>query len=197
MREYLFHGKRVDNGEWVEGYYVKAEKLDKSGYEHFIIEEGADGASHLVCPESVGQYTGFDEWMLDDASRNAKLYEGDVVEVWGNREIYGSNLSQYDGKVKFRGVIVFKYGELRIEFKNKYNKAICKARGKEEYDRDVPWGDTLYRRYFNHLKDREKYRQERIASRERCRKYGTEGQFIYDDIIKIGTVFENADLLEG
>ena len=24
MREILFRGKRVDNGEWCEGYYVKA-----------------------------------------------------------------------------------------------------------------------------------------------------------------------------
>ena len=24
MREILFGGKRIDNGEWVEGYYVKA-----------------------------------------------------------------------------------------------------------------------------------------------------------------------------
>ena len=198
MREYIFHGKRVDNGEWVEGYYVKAEKLDKSGYEHFIIEESADGASHLVIPESVGQYTGFDEWMLDDASRNTKLYEGDIIEVWGNREIYGSPWSTHDGKVKFRGVIVFEYGKWRIEFKNKYNEDICKARGKEEYDRDMPWGYELYHNYFNHLnKDREEYRKKQLESRERCRNHGWEGQFIYDDIVKIGTVFDDADLLES
>jgi hypothetical protein len=197
MREYLFHGKRTDNGEWVEGHYVKAEKLDKSGYEHFIIEEGAEGASHLVYPESVGQYTGFDEWMLDDASRNAKLYEGDIIEVWCNREIYGSPWSTHDGKVKFRGVIVFEYGKWCIDFKNKHNETICKAKGKEEYDRDVPWGYELYHNYFNHLKNREEYRKKQLELRERCRKHGWEGQFIYDDIVKIGTVFENSDLLEG
>jgi hypothetical protein len=192
MREYLFHGKRVDNGEWVEG--MPCSDL-KGGVD--AIQSNIGGGIFDIYPESFGQYTGFDEWMLDDETRNAKLYEGDIVEVWGNREIYGSNWSQYDGKVKFRGVIVFEYGEWRIEFKNKYNEAICKARGKEEYDRDVPWGDTLYRRYFSHLKDREKYRQQQLESRERCRKYGVEGQFIYNDIIKIGNVFENADLLEG
>ena len=73
MREYLFHGKRTDNGEWVEGYYVKAEKLDKSGYEHFIIEVNADGASHLVYPESVGEWTG----LADNNSR--KIFENDIV----------------------------------------------------------------------------------------------------------------------
>lgn len=75
MREYLFHGKRVDNGEWVEGYYVKAEKLDKSGYEHFIIEEGADGASHLVYPESVGEWTGMND------KNGRKIFEGDIVHI--------------------------------------------------------------------------------------------------------------------
>lgn len=192
MREYLFHGKRVDNGEWVEG--MPCSDL-KGGVD--AIQSNIGGGIFDIYPESFGQYTGFDEWVLMDETRNDKLYENDIVEVWGNREIYGSNWSQYDGKVKFRGVIVFEYGEWRIEFKNKYNEAICKARGKEEYDRDVPWGDTLYRRYFSHLKDREKYRQQQLESRERCRKYGVEGQFIYNDIIKIGNVFENADLLEG
>lgn len=197
MREYIFHGKCKRTGEWVDGNLILMHYLNLDGESEDVIAIQTYSNSYEVYEESVGQYTGFDEWMLDDVSRDAKLYEGDIVEVWGNREIYGSNWSQYDGKVKFRGVIVFEYGEWRIKFKNKYNEAICKARGKEEYDRDVPWGDTLYRRYFNHLKDREKYRQERLESRERCRRWGTEDHFIYDDIIKIGTVFEDADLLEG
>ena len=72
MREILFRGKRKDNGEWVYGYYVKAEKLDKSDYEYFIIEEPADGEEHLVIPETVGQYIGWTD-------KNAKkLFEGDI-----------------------------------------------------------------------------------------------------------------------
>lgn len=193
MRDYIFHGKRVDNGEWVEGYLGYNKVRNK-----YYIMDDVDSFPIPVHKESVGQYTGFDEWMLDDTSRDAKLYEGDIIEVWCNREIYGSPWSTHDGKVKFRGVIVFQYGEWRIDFKNKYNEDICKAKGKEEYDRDVPWGYELYRNYFNHLnKDREEYRKKQLESRERCRNHGWEGQFIYDDIVKIGTVFENADLLEG
>lgn len=192
MREYIFHGKSKATEEWVEGYltYCPTRK-------QYYIMNNVHSFPIPVYEESIGQYTGFDEWMLDDASRNAKLYEGDIIEVWCNREIYGSPWSTHDGKVKFRGVIVFEYGKWRIDFKNKYNEAICKAKGKEEYDRDVPWGYELYHNYFNHLKNREEYRKKQIESRERCREHGWEGQFIYDDIVKIGTVFENADLLEG
>jgi hypothetical protein len=193
MREYIFHGKREDNGEWVEGNLT----VWSDGSASIDPVSTPSSPLYAVIPESVGQYTGFDEWMLDDASRNAKLYEGDIIEVWCNREIYGSPWSTHDGKVKFRGVIVFEYGKWRIDFKNKHNETICKAKGKEEYDRDVPWGYELYHNYFNHLKNREEYRKKQLESRERCRERGWEGQFIYDDIVKIGTVFENADLLEG
>lgn len=192
MREYLFHGKRVDNGEWVEG--MPCSDL-KGGVD--AIQSNIGGGIFDIYPESFGQYTGFDEWMLDDASRDAKLYEGDIIEVWCNREIYGSPWSTHDGKVKFRGVIVFEYGEWRIDFKNKYNETICKARGKEEYDREVPWGHELYRSCFHHLKDRDKLRQKKLEDRESCLKWGFDDYSYYDDIVKIGTVFENADLLEG
>lgn len=31
VRTIIFRGKRIDNGEWVEGSYCHAEKLDRSG----------------------------------------------------------------------------------------------------------------------------------------------------------------------
>ena len=48
VRTIIFRGKRIDNGEWVEGSYCHAEKLDRSGDEHFIIEYSANGRSEAA-----------------------------------------------------------------------------------------------------------------------------------------------------
>lgn len=102
MREYIFHGKRVDNGEWVEGYCVKAEKLDKSGYEHFIIEESADGASYLVYPESVGEWTG----LVDNNSR--KIFENDIVRC---QKRYDRPYSDKRKSKRHIGVVEYRIGK--------------------------------------------------------------------------------------
>ena len=65
MREILFRGKQIDNGEWVEGYYVKAlDMYDKKIHAIFDIATtfysfGETSGFELVNPETIGQYTGF------------------------------------------------------------------------------------------------------------------------------------------
>ena len=73
MREILFKAKREDNGEWVEGYYVKAEKLDNCGVEHYIIEQSANGSQYLIKEETLCRYA-----ELPDKNGN-KIWEHDIL----------------------------------------------------------------------------------------------------------------------
>lgn len=70
MREILFRGKRIDNGEWVEGYYCG--KVNKT---IFIPDEDSaqiidkDLYWHEITPETVGQYTG----LTDENERQCRV----------------------------------------------------------------------------------------------------------------------------
>ena len=89
MKEIKFRGKRLDNGEWIEG-----DLLRMNGH-WFIFPDPAPGGidKYEVDPATVGEFTGLKD-------KNGKeIYEGDVMEIPEtefNAEIIGRVLFEED-----------------------------------------------------------------------------------------------------
>lgn len=77
MRGISFRGKRVSNGEWVEGFYNRFPCKRCLGGEHHIQtveDDGGIGTVYTVHEHTVGQFTG----LTDKAGR--KVFEHDIIE---------------------------------------------------------------------------------------------------------------------
>jgi len=77
MREILFRGKRLDNGEWVEGWYCEKNcehPFAPAKYDPSIIDSEFI-IWHKVDPETVCQFTGLTD------ENGVKIFEHDIVGI--------------------------------------------------------------------------------------------------------------------
>lgn len=91
MREILFKAKRIDNGEWVEGFYFCMVHEDGRHVHHFIMPIGVD--VNLGTPiekiqveidiDTLCQYTGLEAYWtaFENEPQECDVWEHDLLEV--------------------------------------------------------------------------------------------------------------------
>ncbi|AVF27101.1 YopX family protein [Paenibacillus larvae] len=97
-RPIKFRGKRIDNGEWVNGFYLYGAILD----EHVI---WTDNENWLVDSETVGQCTGIKD------NNGKDIFEGDIVN---SRKMSFSHSGHFEGMVDFNGIVQFGNGRFYL-----------------------------------------------------------------------------------
>ena len=74
-REILFRGKRVDNGEWIEGYLIRPLFNKTRSYIGYLFPDGDHDIDVAeVDLSTVGQFTG-----LTDRN-DVRIFEGDIIK---------------------------------------------------------------------------------------------------------------------
>lgn len=93
MRDILFRGKRVDNGEWIQGDIVQ---FPVHGVVR-IVEQEPSYKDAEVDSDTVGQYTG----LTDKNGR--KIFEGDIIHLEYSQVFFGGEyFGEYTAEVSYK-----------------------------------------------------------------------------------------------
>ncbi|MED9966468.1 MAG: YopX family protein [Blautia sp.] len=103
-RENLFKAKRIDNGEWVEGYYVYCRKR------HYILP---------VLNKAIGFDEREDEWVEVDPDTLCQ-YTG-LIDKHG-RKIWENDIC--DRKEKYPEIVTYNEGDWQLDYSYVFGKEI-------------------------------------------------------------------------
>ena len=108
MREILFRGKRLDNGEWVEGLLWRKKYKHNKLFISYFPNKDDDEKCVVVDPETVCQYTG----MID--SNGNKIWEYDLIKF----EDTGEDGYEYKEGYEFTNIAMVEFFEGRWQLGN-------------------------------------------------------------------------------